>query len=134
LASIAVIGSIACDEVVRLAAPLSAGAHLTGTRTAIRLGGGGANTAVAVAAAGHYTDAAQRRGRRRGRPMDSAGTSSTSVGETARAPADPAVITTLRNHSPATEAPRASGSRTPQVQATRSTPGCFTRVSGSLMR
>jgi len=55
LARIAVIGSIACDEVARLATPLRPGAHLTGTRTGIRLGGGGANTAVPLAAAGHHT-------------------------------------------------------------------------------
>jgi sugar/nucleoside kinase (ribokinase family) len=48
-----VIGSVARDEVVRLASPLRAGAHLTGTTVGFRLGGGGANTALALAAAGH---------------------------------------------------------------------------------
>ena len=55
MARIAVVGSIACDEVLRLAAPLRPGSHLNGERIGIRLGGGGANTAVALAAAGHRT-------------------------------------------------------------------------------
>lgn len=38
---------------VRLAEPLRAGAHLNGIASGVRLGGGGANTAVALAAAGH---------------------------------------------------------------------------------
>jgi sugar/nucleoside kinase (ribokinase family) len=54
LAHIAVIGSVARDEVVRLATPLRSGAHLNGTAAQDRLGGGGANTAVALAAAGHH--------------------------------------------------------------------------------
>lgn len=54
MALIAVIGSVACDEVVKLTGPLRAGAHLNGTRAGVRLGGGGANTAVALAAAGHH--------------------------------------------------------------------------------
>jgi sugar/nucleoside kinase (ribokinase family) len=53
LADIAVIGSVARDEVFRLASPLRAGAHLNARRTGFRLGGGGANTALALAAAGH---------------------------------------------------------------------------------
>lgn len=53
MAQIVVIGSVARDEVVRLAEPLCAGAHLNGSATGSRLGGGGANTAVALAAAGH---------------------------------------------------------------------------------
>ena len=53
LARIVVIGSVAGDEVVRLTTPLGAGAHLNGSRAGARLGGGGANTAVALAAAGH---------------------------------------------------------------------------------
>lgn len=55
MASIAVVGSVACDEVVRLVSPLRPGAHLDGTRVGTRLGGGGANVAVALAAAGHRT-------------------------------------------------------------------------------
>lgn len=55
MASIVVVGSVACDEVVRLKEPLARGVHLNGVRNGIRLGGGGANTAVALAAAGHHT-------------------------------------------------------------------------------
>lgn len=47
------LGSVARDEVVRLAEPLRAGAHLNGLASGVRLGGGGANAAVALAAAGH---------------------------------------------------------------------------------
>lgn len=53
MADIAVIGSVARDEVFRLASPLRAGAHLNAARSGFRLGGGGANTALALAAAGH---------------------------------------------------------------------------------
>jgi sugar/nucleoside kinase (ribokinase family) len=53
MAHIAVIGSVARDEVVRLVQPLAAGAHLDGRAGTARLGGGGANTALALAAAGH---------------------------------------------------------------------------------
>lgn len=53
MASIVVIGSVARDEVVRLVEPLTPGAHLNGVSTGSRLGGGGANTAVTLAAAGH---------------------------------------------------------------------------------
>ena len=53
MATIAVIGSIACDEVVQLPLRLAPGAHQNGVRGGGRLGGGGANTAVALAAAGH---------------------------------------------------------------------------------
>lgn len=55
MAAIVVVGAVACDEVVRLKEPLSRGVHLNGVRTGVRLGGGGANTAVALAAAGHHT-------------------------------------------------------------------------------
>ncbi|MBL8258725.1 MAG: hypothetical protein JNM60_02785 [Candidatus Competibacteraceae bacterium] len=48
-----VIGSAARDEVIRLTEPLRPGAHLNGVEADARLGGGGANTAVALAAAGH---------------------------------------------------------------------------------
>jgi len=54
MARIAVIGSAARDEVVQLTTPLRAGAHLNGKGLGTRLGGGGANTAVALAAAGHH--------------------------------------------------------------------------------
>lgn len=50
---IVVIGAVARDEVVRLTAPLQAGLHLNGIAAEPRLGGGGANTALALAAAGH---------------------------------------------------------------------------------
>src|SRR5512143_3999276 len=53
VARIVVIGSVAGDEVVELARPLRAGAHLDGRRAGVRRGGGGANTSVALAAAGH---------------------------------------------------------------------------------
>lgn len=54
MARIVVIGSVARDEVLQLATPLREGAHLNAKRAAPRLGGGGANTAVALAAAGHH--------------------------------------------------------------------------------
>ena len=47
------MGSVARDEAIHLTEPLRAGAHLNGVATDARLGGGGANTAVALAAAGH---------------------------------------------------------------------------------
>lgn len=53
MARIVVIGSIARDDVIHLTEPLRAGGHLNGVPTHARLGGGGANTAVALAAAGH---------------------------------------------------------------------------------
>lgn len=53
MARIVVIGSVASDDVVRLSEPLRPGGHLNGTAAGARLGGGGANTAVALAAAGH---------------------------------------------------------------------------------
>lgn len=53
MARIVVVGSVARDEVVRLAEPLRPGAHLQGVGPTGRLGGGGANTAVALAHAGH---------------------------------------------------------------------------------
>ena len=53
MARIAVIGSVARDEVIRLTEPLRAGTHLNGVAAEARMGGGGANTAVALAAAGH---------------------------------------------------------------------------------
>lgn len=53
MARIVVVGSVAADEVVRLSEPVRVGAHLEGRATGHRLGGGGANTAVALVAAGH---------------------------------------------------------------------------------
>jgi sugar/nucleoside kinase (ribokinase family) len=53
MARIVVVGSVATDEVVRLRERCREGAHLNGTMEVPRLGGGGANTAVALAAAGH---------------------------------------------------------------------------------
>jgi sugar/nucleoside kinase (ribokinase family) len=53
MAWIVVIGSVARDEVVRLVEPLTPGAHLNGLASGSRLGGGGANTAVTLAGAGH---------------------------------------------------------------------------------
>jgi sugar/nucleoside kinase (ribokinase family) len=53
VAWIVVIGSVARDEVVRLVEPLTPGAHLNGILSGSRLGGGGANTAVTLAGAGH---------------------------------------------------------------------------------
>ncbi len=55
MARIVVIGAVACDEVVRLTEPLRPGAHLNGVTVDARLGGGGANTALALAAVGHDT-------------------------------------------------------------------------------
>jgi len=53
VARIVVVGSIARDEVIRLAEPLIPGRHLNGIAAGARLGGGGANTAMALAGAGH---------------------------------------------------------------------------------
>jgi ribokinase len=52
LATILIVGSIAWDEVVRLDAPLRAGAHNAGRWAGKRVGGGAANTAMALARAG----------------------------------------------------------------------------------
>lgn len=48
-----VVGSVGVDEVVRLAQPLRVGAHLQGGPDRRRLGGGAANTGLALARAGH---------------------------------------------------------------------------------
>lgn len=53
MARIVVVGNVASDEVVRLSERCREGAHLNGVQAGVRLGGGGANTAVALAAAGH---------------------------------------------------------------------------------
>jgi len=53
MARIAVIGSVAEDEVLTLPGPLRAGSHVDARRRERRLGGGGANTAIPLARAGH---------------------------------------------------------------------------------
>lgn len=53
MARIVVVGGVASDEVVHLSSRCREGAHLDGVPAKVRLGGGGANTAVALAAAGH---------------------------------------------------------------------------------
>lgn len=52
--NIAVVGSIAVDEVVRLDAALQRGGHNQGSTPRARVGGGGANTAMALARAGDH--------------------------------------------------------------------------------
>jgi sugar/nucleoside kinase (ribokinase family) len=52
MARVVVVGSVARDQVVRVGEPLRVGAHLQGGQEVLRLGGGGANTAVALAHAG----------------------------------------------------------------------------------
>jgi sugar/nucleoside kinase (ribokinase family) len=52
LADILVIGSVAWDEVVRLDQPLSIGSHNNGRWVGKRIGGGAANTGMALANAG----------------------------------------------------------------------------------
>jgi ribokinase len=53
MARIAVVGSVAEDEVLDLPNPLREGSHLDAARRERRLGGGGANTAIPLARAGH---------------------------------------------------------------------------------
>ena len=53
MARIAVIGSVAQDDVVWLLQPLRDGRHLDGHKHKLRLGGGGANTAIPLRHAGH---------------------------------------------------------------------------------
>ena len=53
MARIAVVGSIAQDDVLWLAQPLRDGRHLDARRRKLRLGGGGANTAIPLHHAGH---------------------------------------------------------------------------------
>lgn len=53
MARIVVLGSIARDEVIHLEQRLREGAHLQGSPPQARLGGGGANTAIALAHAGN---------------------------------------------------------------------------------
>ena len=53
VARIVVVGSVAQDDVVWLEQPLREGRHLEGRRRKLRLGGGGANTAIPLRYAGH---------------------------------------------------------------------------------
>jgi sugar/nucleoside kinase (ribokinase family) len=53
VARIVVVGSAAQDDVVTLVQPLRAGCHLDARSRRLRLGGGGANTAVPLRHAGH---------------------------------------------------------------------------------
>jgi sugar/nucleoside kinase (ribokinase family) len=53
LARIVVVGSVAQDDVVTLRQPFSPGRHLDATGRKLRLGGGGANTAIPLCHAGH---------------------------------------------------------------------------------
>jgi ribokinase len=53
MARIVVVGSVAEDEVLSLPEPLREGIHRDATASERRLGGGGANTAVPLARAGH---------------------------------------------------------------------------------
>ena len=53
MARIVVVGSVAQDDVVTLRQPLSAGHHLDAASRRLRLGGGGANTAIPLRHAGH---------------------------------------------------------------------------------
>lgn len=54
MARIVVLGGVAADQVVHLRGRCREGGHLDGVPAGTRLGGGGANTAVALAAAGHH--------------------------------------------------------------------------------
>jgi ribokinase len=53
VARIAVVGSVAQDDVVTLRQSLDAGRHLDAASRRLRLGGGGANTAIPLRHAGH---------------------------------------------------------------------------------
>lgn len=48
-----IVGSVAQDEVVRLKEPLREGHHVEGAGEGVRLGGGGSNTSIPLAHAGH---------------------------------------------------------------------------------
>jgi sugar/nucleoside kinase (ribokinase family) len=54
VARIVVVGSVAQDDVVTLVQPLSPGRHLFAAGRKLRLGGGGANTAIPLRHAGHH--------------------------------------------------------------------------------
>lgn len=53
MATVLVLGSVARDEVIQLRTPMREGAHVDGVDRGARLGGGGANTSLALARAGH---------------------------------------------------------------------------------
>jgi sugar/nucleoside kinase (ribokinase family) len=53
LARIVVVGSVAQDDVVTMRQPLAPGCHLDAAARKLRLGGGGANTAIPLRHAGH---------------------------------------------------------------------------------
>jgi sugar/nucleoside kinase (ribokinase family) len=53
VARVVVVGSVAQDDVVMLRKALAPGRHLDGTAGGLRLGGGGANTAIPLSHAGH---------------------------------------------------------------------------------
>lgn len=53
MSRIVVVGSVAQDEVIVLRQPLRVGGHLDAERRRLRLGGGGANTAIPLRHAGH---------------------------------------------------------------------------------
>ena len=53
MSRIIVVGSVAQDDVVTLRQPLAAGRHLDAAGRKLRLGGGGANTAIPLRHAGH---------------------------------------------------------------------------------
>ena len=54
MARIVVVGSVAQDDVVTLRQPFSPGCHLDASGRKLRLGGGGANTAIPLSHAGHH--------------------------------------------------------------------------------
>lgn len=54
MARIVVVGGVVADQVVHLRGRCREGGHLDGVPACTRLGGGGANTAVALAEAGHH--------------------------------------------------------------------------------
>jgi sugar/nucleoside kinase (ribokinase family) len=54
VARIVVVGSVAQDDVVTLLQPLARGRHLDAAARHLRLGGGGANTAIPLSHAGHH--------------------------------------------------------------------------------
>jgi len=53
VARIVVVGSVAQDDVLTLRQPLAPGRHLDAAASGLRLGGGGANTAIPLSHAGH---------------------------------------------------------------------------------
>ena len=53
MARIVVVGSVAQDDALTLRQPLAAGRHLDAASRRVRLGGGGANTAIPLRHAGH---------------------------------------------------------------------------------